>query len=124
MGLENQNNFDDNINNGEENMKLNEINGTEYNEKSTWTNKSEILNKTINPQLEKIKKLKENLRTKIGLENTLGRSLKDNFDEEKYLSKFTSGAVEFGLPCEVVYKRGMEVINYFMFYYLFLYRMN
>ena len=138
MLMENQNNLNNNNNNNHNNNNfyvdlnlnnnnldkrenLNEFNNNESKNinKDNPTN-SDIFNRTINPHLDKIKKLKENLRTKIGLENSIGNTLRKNFDEEKYLSKFPSGAVEYGLPCEVVYKRGMEVINFFLVFIYFI----
>jgi hypothetical protein len=131
MLIQNQNNFNDinnndnfnndlNLNNNFNNNnydnrdinRLNEFKNAENrnNNKDNNNNiKSDIYNETINPHLDKIKKLKENIRTKITLENSIGNSLFKNFNEENYLKKFSSGAVEYGLPCEVLYKRGMEV---------------
>lgn len=73
------------------------------------TTKADSFNNQINPHFEKIKMYKENLKSKIALENTAIDSLKQSYDEKQYLSNFPSGSVEYGLPCEVVYNRSLEV---------------
>lgn len=67
-------------------------------------------NSVISPHLEKIKLYKDHLKSKIALEFSVIGSNKQNYDEKQYLSNFSSGAVEYGLPCEVVYNRSLEVI--------------
>jgi hypothetical protein len=117
-------NLDNNFNNNNDNRDINRINDLKNienrnNNKDNNNIKTDIFNETINPHLDKIKKLKENIRTKISLENSVGNSLFKNFNEENYLSKFSSGAVEYGLPCEVIYKRGMEVNKFFLIFKIF-----
>lgn len=73
------------------------------------TSTQDGLNVIISPHLEKIKLYKEHLKSKIVLENSLIESQKHQYDEKQYLSNFGSGAVEYGLPCEVVYNRSLEV---------------
>lgn len=76
------------------------------------TSAQDAFNFVISPHLEKIKLYKEHLKSKIALENSLIESQKQQYDEKQYLANFASGAVEYGLPCEVVYNRSLEV-NYF-----------
>jgi len=52
---------------------------------------------------------KDNLKSKLALENTAIDSLKQSYDEKLHLSNFASGAVEYGLPCEVIFDRSLEV---------------
>ncbi len=75
---------------------------------SSGNNKAENINVIINPFLEKIKVYKETLKSKINLENSILGS-QDIYNENKHLSNFSSGAVEYGLPCEVIYSRNLEV---------------
>ena len=111
MLMENQNNFDEN-NNELNNLDINRNKENNNNEITSNENnkKSEVYNKAINPHLDRIKQLKENLKAKLGLENSLLNLSNKDFDGEKHLSKFSSGAVEYGLPCEVIHNRGLEVI--------------
>ena len=69
----------------------------------------EAYNFTINPHLDKIKLYKEHLKSKLALENSVIESQKHQYDEKQYLANFASGAVEYGLPCEVIYNRSLEV---------------
>ncbi len=64
-----------------------------------------------NPYFEKIKLYKGQLKSEIALKKSvIELDLDKNFNEKQYLLNFCSGAVEFGLPCEVVYNRSLEVI--------------
>lgn len=70
----------------------------------------EVFNFIINPYIEKIKLYKEHLKSKINLEKSiLGFQNEFKFDEKNHLISFASGAVEYGLPCEVIYSRSLEV---------------
>jgi len=78
-------------------------------------------NVVINPPLEKIKLYKEHLKSKVAYEYSIIDTQKQQYNEKEYLSNFASGAVEYGLPCEVVYNRSLEVN---LFYINFLSRMK
>lgn len=60
--------------------------------------------------MEKIKLYKEHLKSKFAVESSLiESSQKNQYDEKQYLTNFVSGAVEYGLPCEAIYNRSLEV---------------
>lgn len=93
---------------------LNEINENKNNEgKDVNSNKLEYINLMSNPYLEKIKLYKENLKIRINIENSLLGDHNIKYDEKKHLSNFSSGAVEYGLPCEAVNLRSIEVFYFF-----------
>jgi len=69
----------------------------------------EAFNLLINPHLEKIKQYKEHLKSKVALENSFIESPKHQCEEKQDLTNFASGAVEYGLPSEVIYNRSLEV---------------